>query len=172
MGSMTQWQAAFAELVAARGQALLRYAFLLCGDPTEAADLVQEGLVRAFRRARLGTDIDSIDAYVRKAMLTVYIDGHRRRRRWSAVRHLLVGVQSRGGVEDAAVVEQPVRAALATLSPRQRACVVLRYYEDLPVDAIAARLGCRPGSVKRHLSDAMARMASRLEPTYGGRGHE
>jgi RNA polymerase sigma factor (sigma-70 family) len=49
--------------------------------------------------------------------------------------------------------------ALRSLSPRQRACVVLRFYEDLPVTEVAARLGCSEGTVKRHLSDAMTRLA-------------
>lgn len=55
-----------------------------------------------------------------------------------------------------------VANALARLSPRQRACVVLRFYEDLPVRDIADQLGCSEGSVKRHLSDAMKRMAATL----------
>lgn len=165
---MTHWDTVFTELVTARGAELLRYAYLLSSDHTEAADLVQEGLVRAFRRARLGTDIDSVDAYVRAAMLTAYLDGHRRRRRWTAVRHLLAGRPVRASAEETVVVRQPVRAALATLSPRQRACVVLRFYEDLTVDVIADRLGCSAGSVKRHLSDAKARLAGQLETTNGG----
>jgi RNA polymerase sigma factor (sigma-70 family) len=54
--------------------------------------------------------------------------------------------------------------ALGDLSPRQRACVVLRYYQDLPVAEIASALGVAEGTVKRHLSEAIARLALRLSP--------
>ena len=63
---------------------------------------------------------------------------------------------------DEIVTRDAVRAALGDLSPRQRACVVLRYYDDLTVADIAATLGLAEGSVKRHLSYAMARIAARL----------
>ncbi|WP_284329353.1 RNA polymerase sigma factor [Demequina litorisediminis] len=55
-----------------------------------------------------------------------------------------------------------VRAALARLSPRERACIVLRFYDDLTVPAIAERLGLAEGTVKRYLSDASARLATEL----------
>ena len=58
-----------------------------------------------------------------------------------------------------------VRRALPTLSPKQRACVVLRYYEDLPVSEIADELGCAEGTVKRHLADARAKLATELGVT-------
>jgi RNA polymerase sigma factor (sigma-70 family) len=59
-------------------------------------------------------------------------------------------------------------AALGTLSPRQRACVVLRFYEDLPVAGVAAALGLGEGTVKRYLSEAMTRLAERLSPAESG----
>jgi RNA polymerase sigma factor (sigma-70 family) len=59
-------------------------------------------------------------------------------------------------------VADEVRRALATLSPRQRACVVLRYYEDLSVVEIADELGCAEGTVKRHLADARTKLALQL----------
>ena len=59
-------------------------------------------------------------------------------------------------------------AALRSLSPRQRACVVLRYYEDLPVAEVAAVLGVAEGTVKRYLSEAMSRMAVRLSGAESG----
>ncbi|MEU8224790.1 RNA polymerase sigma factor [Kribbella sp. NPDC048915] len=63
------------------------------------------------------------------------------------------------------MVADSVRRALATLSPRQRACVVLRYYEDLTVPEIAAELDCAEGTVKRHLADARAKLATQLTIT-------
>ena len=61
--------------------------------------------------------------------------------------------------------------ALDGLSPQQRACVVLRYYQDLPVAQVASALGVAEGTVKRYLSDAMTRLAARLSPT-GSREQE
>jgi RNA polymerase sigma-70 factor (ECF subfamily) len=55
-----------------------------------------------------------------------------------------------------------LRAGLSALSPRQRACVVLRFYEDLTVPEVARALGCGEGTVKRHLSEAMTRLRQRL----------
>jgi RNA polymerase sigma factor (sigma-70 family) len=62
-------------------------------------------------------------------------------------------------------------AALSGLSPRQRACVVLRYYQDLPVAQVASALGVAEGTVKRYLSEAMTRLAARLSPA-GSREQE
>jgi RNA polymerase sigma factor (sigma-70 family) len=58
--------------------------------------------------------------------------------------------------------------ALRRLSPRQRACVVLRYYEDLPVAQVAAALGVGEGTVKRYLSEAMSNVAVRLSGAESG----
>lgn len=65
---MAAWERAFTEVATHRGDALLRYAYLLCGA-TESADLVQEALLRTFVRARLGTDLERTEAYVRRAVL-------------------------------------------------------------------------------------------------------
>jgi RNA polymerase sigma factor (sigma-70 family) len=80
-----------------------------------------------------------------------------------------VGGSSEDSAEEPVVAYDGVRAALAVLSPAERACVVLRFYDDLPVKEIAERLGCKAGTVKRHLSDAMAKMARHVEITEEGR---
>ena len=61
-----------------------------------------------------------------------------------------------------------ILTALRSLSPRQRACVVLRYYEDLPIANVAAALGVGQGTVKRYLSEAMSRMAVQLSGAESG----
>jgi RNA polymerase sigma factor (sigma-70 family) len=157
---VADWERAFRTLLATRGGALRSYAYLLTGDPTAAADLVQEALTRVFGRRRIGDDIDQLEAYVRRAMLNQYVDSRRRLKRWNATRHLLVDVPHHD--DDRLVVADEVRRGLATLSPRQRACVVLRYYEDLTVAEIADELGCAEGTVKRHLADARAKLAVQL----------
>jgi RNA polymerase sigma factor (sigma-70 family) len=157
---MADWERAFRALLAARGGALRSYAYLLTGDPTTATDLVQDALTRVFGRGRIGQDIDQLEAYVRRAMLNQYVDSRRRLKRWHATRHLLIDLPHYD--DDQLVVADEVRRELATLSPKQRACVVLRYYEDLSVVEIADELGCAEGTVKRHLADARAKLAMQL----------
>jgi RNA polymerase sigma-70 factor (sigma-E family) len=159
-GVVADWERAFRALLATRSGALRSYAYLLTGDPTTASDLVQEALTRVFGRRGIGEDIDQLEAYVRRAMLNQYVDSRRRLKRWNATRHLLIDLPHHD--DDRIVVADEVRRALATLSPKQRACVVLRYYEDLSVAEIADELGCAEGTVKRHLADARAKLAMQL----------
>lgn len=147
---------------------MVRYARLLCGDDARAADLVQEGLLRVFRRTRVSGDLEKLEAYVRRAILNRYLDEHRRDRLWRSKRHLVATADITASTTDAADTADLVRTALAGLSPRQRACVVLRFYEDLPVAEVADALGCSEGTVKRHLSDGLARLSTRLDLTQEG----
>jgi RNA polymerase sigma-70 factor (sigma-E family) len=157
---MADWEQSFEELLAGRGGALRAYAYLLTGDSAAAADLVQDALLKVFSRMRVGTDVAQLEGYVRRAMLNQFVDGHRRAGLWRAKRHLLIHPAEHH--DEDRLLTDVVRQALATLSPKQRACVVLRYYEDLTVPDIADQLGCAPGTVKRHLSDAHAKLATQL----------
>lgn len=140
-------------MVRERIGALTGYAYLLCGSVKEAEDLVQDAFVKVFSRRRAPGAATS-ESYVRRAILSLYLDQYRRRRRWSGIKHL-VGVADRQESADLATSAQlDVAVALDALTPRQRACVVLRYYEDLTVPQVAEALGCAAGTVKRHLSDA------------------
>ena len=169
---MGRWEPVLTDLVRHRGGSLVRYATLLCGDPREAEDLVQDALVRVFTAGRhsqvggpgdLGA-LEHAEAYVRRVVLNLYLDGYRRRRRWLAVRHLLGGQDSTAGPDQAGPERLDLDSALAALPPRQRACVVLRFYADLTVEQIADDLGVTAGTVKRHLHDANASLAVRLAP--------
>jgi RNA polymerase sigma factor (sigma-70 family) len=160
---VADWEAAFGELLTARGGALRSYAYLLTGDTAAASDLVQDALLRVFSRLRVGSDVVQLESYVRRAMLNQYVDSRRRARLWRHARHLLVNPPVH---EDAdAAIAAEVRQALSTLSPKQRACVVLRYYEDRTVLEIAEQLSCAEGTVKRHLADARAKLAAQLGTT-------
>lgn len=161
---MAAWEQSLDELVRTRGPALVGYAYLLCGDRREAEDLVQDALVKTFSRGRGGLEAHNVEGYVRRAVLTTYLDGFRRRRRWAAVRHLVADPDTASGHETAASDRVDVQAALRALSPRERACVVLRFYEDLTVPAISDQLAVSQGSVKRYLSDGVRRMESLLGP--------
>ncbi|MFE5327747.1 sigma-70 family RNA polymerase sigma factor [Embleya sp. NPDC056575] len=153
---------ALAQLLAARGAVLKGYAYLLCGDASAAEDLVQEALVRALGTRRAAS-VEYLESYVRKAILHLVMDGTRHRTRWLRIRPLFVPpakpVEDEGSTS---AVRLTVRDALLGLSPRQRACVVLRYYEDYPVPRIAEELGCGEGTVKRHLHEARRVLADTL----------
>ncbi len=98
---------------------------------------------------------------MRQAILNGVRDGYRRRRAFLGARVRLAG--SAGPSPDSVVVDHvDVQRALAALSPRERACVVLRHFEDLPVREVAEALRLSEGAVKRYLSDARARLGELL----------
>jgi RNA polymerase sigma-70 factor (sigma-E family) len=144
----------YTEFVLARVTSLRRTAFLLCGDWHRAEDLVQTALVRlyvAWPRIRAA---GAPDAYVRKILVNAVIDESRRPfRRFERTAAEPVDVPARTGNVDAAM---DVRAALAGLTPGQRAVVVLRYWEDLSVEATAGVLGCSVGTVKSQAAKGLA----------------
>lgn len=157
-----QWERVVTELVAERGDALLRYAALLCGDRDEAADLVQDSLVKTFGRLRNGFGVESAEAYVRRVILNTHLDGGRRRTRWRRVAPLEYVPERREADAPAVDARLDLHQELRKLTPRERACLVLRYYDDLTVAGIADSLGISQGAVKRYLSDGLAKMAIAL----------
>jgi RNA polymerase sigma factor (sigma-70 family) len=163
--STVRWEKIVRELVERRGDELTRYAYLVCGDPDDARDLVQDALVKTFGRLRNGFSVSSAEAYVRRAILNGYLDRGRRATRWRSVAHL--AAQPEEAEPDTPDVERrlDLRGELAALSPRERACVVLRFYDDLKVDDIAAALGISPGAVKRYLSDGLGKLQASLTPS-------
>jgi len=157
---------ALAVLARERAGALFGYAYLLTSDRDAAADLVQEGLVRTFSRTRTGFAPDDAEAYVRRAILSAYLDGARRAARWAKVRHLFTSPDDEPMApshEAAVSAFMDVRLALLRLSPAERAVAVLHYGEDLSVAEVAAQLHLAQGTVKRYLSDAR----HKLEPMLG-----
>jgi RNA polymerase sigma-70 factor (sigma-E family) len=158
------WKQTLAELASGRGAALKRQAFLLCGDDSQAEDLVQEALVRAFGRPLRAPAPGAAEAYVRVIMVNLFIDGTRRRSRWGRAVALVAAAETAPDVADQVAARDTMLRVLRALSPRQRACVVLRYYEDLPVKSVAAALGVAEGTVKRHLSEAMTVLAEGVPP--------
>lgn len=159
----SDWERVVTELVAQRGAALERYAYLLCGNPDDAADLVQDALVKTFGRLRNGFTVSSAEAYVRKAVLNAYLDRGRRRSLWRRVAHLEAAQEELEAESPSSDLRLDLDGLLRGLFPRERACVVLRYYEDLKVDDIAKLLGISSGAVKRYVSDALAKLAVSLE---------
>lgn len=150
------------DLVARRGEALVRYAYLLTGDLAAAQDVVQDALVKVFVHLRARPEAELAEAYVRRAIVSVFIDGHRRRRRFADVQHLLAAPDAGSAADAAAHLD--LHDALATLGPQERTAVVLRYFADLTVPEIAGVMGLAEGSVKRYLHNAIGRLEKRLGP--------
>lgn len=154
-----RWEDVVSRLVAERGDALTRYAYLISGSRDDASDLVQDALVKTFGRLRNGFSISSAEAYVRRAILNTYLDSGRRTSRWRKIAHLQV-VPDLDEPKDVDTESRlDLRTELMKLTPRERACLVLRYYEDLKVDDIADLLEISSGAVKRYLSDGLGKMA-------------
>ncbi|WP_328457750.1 MULTISPECIES: SigE family RNA polymerase sigma factor [unclassified Amycolatopsis] len=144
----------------ARAAVVRRTAFLLCGDWHWAEDLAQSALAKVYQHwGRLDRN-GQVDAYVRKVLVRTLIDESRRRkRRPETVVDVVPEIAGTvTGLEEA----MDVRHALAALPPKQRAAVVLRYWEDLPVAETAAALGCSEGTVKSQVSKALGALRRTL----------
>lgn len=143
----------FEGFVVARSAALLRTAYLLTGQDADAEDLLQRALIKAVPVwSRIQGDPT---AYVRKIMVRENI-ARWRSRRW---REVLVDRVLEPPVSTPATDERLVLAdALTQLAPRQRAVIVLRYYEDLTEVETARILGVAVGTVKSQHRDALARL--------------
>lgn len=161
---MPDWQDVLEQVVRDRRSSLVGYAALFTVDRALAEDLVHDALVRTFARPRDLTDVHTAEGYVRQAVRTTFLDHARKQRTWRSRAHLFAVADDAVSPEHATAAVLDVRAALAALPPRERACAVLRYFDDLPGAEIASELGLSPGAVKRYLSDATARLRVLLGP--------
>ncbi|WP_234996405.1 sigma-70 family RNA polymerase sigma factor [Demequina sp. NBRC 110054] len=157
---MNDWRGMLDAVVRERGRALFGYAYVLTGDRDAAEDLLQDALVRAFRSGRRCSSVDAAHAYAKRAITTAFIDAARRASSRPVSAGDLTDWVSRAplapdhGSRVDAVLD--LQSALLILAPRERACVVLRYMDDMTVAGVADTLGLAQGTVKRYLSDAVA----------------
>jgi len=152
-------EARFCEFVRARSWVLQRAAFLLTGDRYLAEDLVQEALARTHRSLRRLGDEGHYEAYARTALYHLHV------RRWRRSRFAeslpgeladLAGPDSdHAGRSDLKI---SLHQALARLTPRQRAVLVLRFFEDRSEAEAADMLNCSVGTIKSQTSKALARL--------------
>jgi RNA polymerase sigma-70 factor (sigma-E family) len=145
----------FAEFVTARSPVLLRAAWLLTGDADKAEDLLQVALARSWRhwdRIARGNP----EGYVRRVLFTTYLTWWRRRWRFEVPSAMPPDRAGPQHVASDAASRDGVRRALAGLSARQRAVVILRYVEDRSVAETAHLLGCTGGTVKKLAFRALA----------------
>ncbi|MEV6152819.1 SigE family RNA polymerase sigma factor [Nonomuraea sp. NPDC052129] len=150
---------AFAAFVAARGTSLLRVAYLTCGDEAEAEDLLQTALERTWRswdRVRYANP----EPYIRRVIVNTAISRARRR---AILRVIPVHTPPESAAPESDIdLRRMLMEVLRALPPRQRAVIVLRYWEDLGETQTAEILGCSVGTVKSQASKAMAKLRSAL----------
>ncbi|MGO8860340.1 MAG: SigE family RNA polymerase sigma factor [Acidimicrobiales bacterium] len=159
----------FERFVATSSERLLRTAYLVVRDVAAAEDLVQECLWRVARRWHRVRSMEHPYAYARRILVNLALDGAEGRQRQSSE----LDPGGRRPVEDRhdeaatrALVEVDTAAelvdALGQLAPRQRAALVLRYFEDLPEAQVAEAMGCSVGTVKSTTSRALERLRQLL----------
>jgi RNA polymerase sigma-70 factor (sigma-E family) len=156
MSGDEQRRQVFDDFARARMPELLRFGYALTGSPQAAADLVQDALERTMLAwARVENQGDP-EGYVRRSMVNLNISIWRRRRREILVDELPAH-NGRSDVQPAATHRDlALWDRVKALPPRQRTVIVLRYYEDLPEDVVAATMGSAVGTVKSQMSRALA----------------
>lgn len=145
------------QLVSERSPRLLAYGVVLVGSMVDAEDLLHDAIVKTFGRGRRFGHVNAAEQYVRRTMQTLAIDRHRSRSAFRrAVDRDLPPVEGRNDDLDTPL---DVEEALGHLSPRERVCVMMRFYDDMTTAAIASQLGLADGTVKRYLSNAYEKLA-------------
>ncbi|SFQ45720.1 RNA polymerase sigma-70 factor, sigma-E family [Amycolatopsis arida] len=163
----------FGEFVHAALPGLLRYGHALTGNPHDAADLVQSVLEKIGSRwphvqRKTGDPL----AYIRRSMANAHISRWRRLRRESLVADIADATDTRSVTHSDPFEHEPLWQALRALPPRQRAVIVLRYYDGLSEAEIAASLGVTQGTVKSQASKAIASLRAKLTPAERPEGRE
>jgi RNA polymerase sigma-70 factor (sigma-E family) len=163
----------FDEYVTVRSPMLLRFSYLLCGDRHLAEDLVQEVLIKAHRRWS-AIEAESPDAYLKQALLHTYLSWRRRRSSSEVATATIRDVVTLDAFDDAHASREDMWSLLATLSPRQRAVLVLRYFEDLDDRRIAELVGSTAAAVRVHahrgLTALRETLAQRADEAPSGAG--
>lgn len=147
----------FAEYAQARQSHLLRTAYLLCGDPHQAQDLAQDALTNLCRYWSRASRADSVDAYARRILVNAFLANQRKLKRERDA-HLALALGTPPPPLDESDLRFELLAALERLGKRGRAVLVLRFWEDLSVEATAAALGCSVGTVKSQTSRSLVRL--------------
>lgn len=156
----------FDDFVADGAESLLRTAHLITWDADEAEDLVQECLFKVARRWARVRRMDQPLAFARRVLINLAVDGGEKRSRRRSELDADGDALERPASDVLAALDtrEELLDALARLTPRQRAVLVLRYFNDLTETEVAAVLGCSPGTVKSNASRGLARLREALTP--------
>jgi RNA polymerase sigma-70 factor (sigma-E family) len=149
----------FADFVVATWPRLYRTAYLMLGDHAGAEDLVQSALAKTYASWGNVRSLDAAPGYARTVMINTATSWFRKKS-WRNEKP--TGTLPESGYHEELHERPNMMATLAKLSPRQRAVIVLRYYEDLSVTEAATILGCSEGTVKSQTSDALANLRTHL----------
>jgi RNA polymerase sigma-70 factor (sigma-E family) len=152
----------FSEFVEARSAALRRTAFLLCGDWQRAHDIVQTSLVKLYAAWPKIRRDGNVDGYARTIVTHTAIDDARRAYRRAEI--TVADLPERESQPADADRTTDIRHALAKLPPGQRAVIVLRYWEDLPIAETARILRISEGTVKSQTGKALTTLRTLLGP--------
>jgi len=154
------------QLVNAYGDRLLRSAFWLCGNETEAQDIVQDTFLEAIRSAARFQKRSSVYTWLHAILLNVTRHYHRKQKRVVYDNDLAdneaMARDESPNAQDASIAAAALQAALRQLSEAHREVIVLRYYDDLKIHEIASHLGLSPGTVKSRLHYAVGEMQQLL----------
>jgi RNA polymerase sigma-70 factor (sigma-E family) len=150
----------FAEVASSR---LMATAFLLCGDWHTAEDLAQTTLAKVFAAWWRIRNRDAVHAYAQRTLLNTYLAHYRRRQRREMLTADVEALAERVVEPQTPELRLALIDALATLPPSARAVVVLRYWEDMSIDQVAALLGCSTGNVKSQSARALHKLRLLLD---------
>ena len=153
---------AFGEYVRSRSQALLRAAHAMTGNRTDAEDLLQATLFKAYQSWDRIDDPAALDTYVRRVMVNTHISGWRRRRVDEYPTDQLPDSVAADEIADSELQEL-VKRAVDRLPRRMRAAVMLRYFDDMSEPEVAAALGVSVGTVKSTVARAVAKLREDAE---------
>lgn len=164
---MNTWKGTLDQLVRERRSALVGYAYLMTGDRAHAEDLVHDAIIRTFTRARSLDNIHAAEGYVKRVIATQFINSTRSAKVSRDKSHLIAVDEASPGhgqrVADAVTVHRAVMA----LPPRERACIVLRFFDDQTIAEIARTLNLADGTVKRYLHEAINHLRDHLGDVPG-----
>jgi RNA polymerase sigma-70 factor (sigma-E family) len=152
-----------AELYRLHADGALRLAYLLTGDRALAQDLVQDAFVKLAGRLAHLRDRNAFPAYLRTTVVNLARMQFRRKRRERASLARQAGLRPPEPMERDFAETEALRMQLLRLTERQRAAVVLRFYEDLSDSQTARILGCAPGTVRSLVSRAMETLRQEVE---------
>ncbi|MFG1927799.1 SigE family RNA polymerase sigma factor [Cryptosporangium sp. NPDC048952] len=155
-----QRDAEYLEYVRSAVPKLRRLAFVLTQDAHRGDDLVQNTLLKLFTRWGRARRVEDLDAYARKILVRMFLSD--RRTGWAQRVQLFDDVPERPQPESDPSTRMVLSDALATLPPKQRATLVLRFYADLSVEQAATALGCPVGTVKSHTARGLAALRRAL----------
>lgn len=155
---------AYCEFVKARRRSLLQTAFLLTGDWHLAEDLVQTALAKLYVAWTRIHRRDDVAAYARRTLVNAYLDERRRPWRREESMDAVPDRQSAQSDDADPAMRERIIAALGRIPARQRAALVLRYWEDLSVENTADVLNCSTGTVKSQAARGLDRLREALGP--------